>query len=152
MSRANRQLKIVDIISKHDIDTQEELVAYLEREGFKVTQATISRDIKDLGIIKTLSDDDRHYKYVIQKPKETSISDKFLSMYKNTVLSIKVASILVILKTEAGSAGPAAELIDKLNFEEVMGVIAGDNTIFVATDSHEHAERVKDRLKNLLDA
>jgi len=152
MSRVNRQLKINDIISKHDIDTQEELVEYLKREGFNVTQATISRDIKEMGIIKTLAADGRHYKYAVQRSKESSASDKFLNMFKNTVLSIKNAGILVILKTEVGSAGPAAELIDKRNFDEVLGVIAGDNTIFVATDSPEHAELVKERLEGLLDA
>jgi len=151
MTRANRQLKILDIISKHDIDTQEELVAYLKREGFNVTQATISRDIKDMGIIKTLAADGRHYKYTVQRAKETTASDKYLNMFKNTVLSIRSSHNLVVLKTEVGSAGPAAELIDKLNFEEVLGVIAGDNTIFVAIDDVQHTERVRERLEALLD-
>ena len=75
MARANRQLKILDIISKHDIDTQEELVDYLRSEGFNVTQATVSRDIKDMGIIKTLSADGRHYKYSAQ-PTNISICSK----------------------------------------------------------------------------
>ena len=86
MARANRQLKILDIISKHDIDTQEELVDYLRSEGFSVTQATVSRDIKEMGIIKTLSSDGRHYKYAAQQSKESSAADKFLSMFKNTVV------------------------------------------------------------------
>ena len=152
MTRANRQLKILDIISKHDIDTQEELVEYLKREGFNITQATISRDIKDMGIIKTLAADGRHYKYAVQRTKESSASDKYLSMFKNTVLSIRSSYNLVVLKTEVGSAGPAAELIDKLNFEEVLGVIAGDNTIFVAIDDPQHTERVREKLESLLDS
>ncbi len=152
MTRANRQLKILDIISKHDIDTQEELVEYLKNEGFKVTQATISRDIKDMGIIKTLASDGRHYKYSVQRTKESTVADKFLNMFKNTVLSIRSSGNLVVLKTEVGSAGPAAELIDKLNFEEVLGVIAGDNTIFVAIDNAEHTDMICDRLKSLLDS
>ena len=89
MARANRQLKILDIISKHDVDTQEELVDYLRSEGFAVTQATVSRDIKEMGIIKTLSSDGRHYKYAAQQTKEATAADKFLSMFKNTVISIK---------------------------------------------------------------
>ena len=152
MARANRQLKILDIISKHDVDTQEELVDYLRSEGFAVTQATVSRDIKEMGIIKTLSSDGRHYKYAAQQPKEATAADKFLSMFKNTVISIKSSGNLIVLKTEAGSAGPAAELIDKLSYDEVLGVIAGDNTIFVAVDGLDHVDTIRRRLEDLLEA
>jgi len=152
MSRANRQIRILDIISKHDIDTQEELVTYLKAEGFNVTQATVSRDIKEMNIIKTLTADGKHYKYVAQQTKETPTSDKFLNIFKSTVLSIKAAGNLVVLKTEVGSAGPASELIDRLKYEEILGVIAGDNTIFVAIDSVENTEKVRQKLEDLLDA
>lgn len=152
MARANRQLKILDIISKHDIDTQEELVDYLRQEGFNVTQATISRDIKDMGIIKTLASDGRHYKYAAQQQKETNAADKYLNMFKNTVLSIRSSGNLIVLRTEVGSAGPAAELIDKLSYDEVLGVVAGDNTIFVAVDGVEHVDTVRRRLEDLLEA
>ena len=152
MARANRQLKILDIISKHDVDTQEELVDYLRSEGFAVTQATVSRDIKEMGIIKTLSSDGRHYKYAAQQTKEATAADKFLSMFKNTVISIKSSGNLIVLKTEAGSAGPAAELIDKLSYDEVLGVIAGDNTIFVAVDGLDHVDTIRRRLEDLLEA
>ena len=152
MARANRQLKILDIISKHDVDTQEELVDYLRSEGFAVTQATVSRDIKEMGIIKTLSSDGRHYKYAAQQTKEATAADKFLSMFKNTVISIKSSGNLIVLKTEAGSAGPAAELIDKLPYDEVLGVIAGDNTIFVAVDGLDHVDTIRRRLEDLLEA
>lgn len=152
MARANRQLKILDIISKHDIDTQEELVDYLRSEGFNVTQATVSRDIKDMGIIKTLSADGRHYKYATQQTKETSAADKYLNMFKNTVISIKSSGNLIVLRTEIGSAGPAAELIDKLSYDEVLGVVAGDNTIFVAVDGVEHVDTIRRRLEDLLEA
>ena len=152
MARANRQLKILDIISKHDVDTQEELVDYLRSEGFAVTQATVSRDIKEMGIIKTLSSDGRHYKYAAQQTKEATAADKFLSMFKNTVISIKSSGNLIVLKTEAGSAGPAAELIDKLSYDEVLGVIAGDNTIFVAVGGLDHVDTIRRRLEDLLEA
>lgn len=152
MARANRQLKILDIISKHDIDTQEELVDYLRSEGFNVTQATVSRDIKDMGIIKTLSADGRHYKYSAQPTKETSAADKYLNMFKNTVISIKSSGNLIVLRTEVGSAGSAAELIDKLSYDEVLGVVAGDNTIFVAVDGVDHVDTIRRRLEDLLEA
>ena len=151
MSRANRQIRILDIISKHDIDTQEELVTYLKAEGFNVTQATVSRDIKEMNIIKTLAADGRHYKYVAHEQKENTTSDKFLNIFKSTVLSIRAAENLVVLRTEPGSAGPASELIDRLKYEEVLGVIAGDNTIFVAVDSIKNTEIIKQRLEDLLD-
>lgn len=151
MARASRQLKILEIISKTDIDTQEELVIRLREEGYSVTQATISRDIKDMNIIKMLAEDGRHYKYVAQQPKELSTADKFLRMFKNTVLSIRSSETLIVLRTEAGSAGPAAALIDRLDFEEVLGVIAGDDTVFVAVDSIDHTYDVQEKLENLLD-
>lgn len=150
MARAARQLKILDIISKYDVDTQEELVDRLKSEGFSVTQATISRDIKDMGIIKTMASDGRHYKYTAQNTRETTPADKFLNMFKNTVLSIKTAGNLVIVRTETSGAGSATELIDRLNFEEVLGTIAGDNTIFIACASEEHTEIVRRRLEDLL--
>lgn len=152
MSRVNRQLKILDIISKHDIDTQEDLVNYLKREGYNVTQATISRDIKDMGILKTLAADGRHYKYAIQPTKETTATDKYLNMFKSAIVSIQCAGNLIVVKTEEASAGPAGQFIDNLKFEEVLGVVAGENTIFVAIDDAAHGESVKERLLTLTDA
>ena len=149
MSRANRQLKIIDIISKHDIDTQEELVDFLRKEGFNVTQATISRDIKDMGIIKTLAADGRHYKYTLQSNKENSTSDKFFSMFKTAIKSINSSGNLIVIRTEEASAGPVAQYIDDLRLEKVLGVVAGENTIFVAVDDPAHNERVSERLRNL---
>ena len=105
-----------------------------------------------MGIIKTLSSDGRHYKYAAQQTKEATAADKFLSMFKNTVISIKSSGNLIVLKTEAGSAGPAAELIDKLSYDEVLGVIAGDNTIFVAVDGLDHVDTIRRRLEDLLEA
>lgn len=150
MARTQRQLKILEVIAKYDIDTQEELVDRLRAEGFSVTQATISRDIKDMGIVKILANDGRHYKYAAQTVREASPTDKFLNMFKNSVLTIRCAGNLVILRTETSGACPACELIDKLNFEEVLGAVAGDNTIFVACANARDAETVRQRLEELL--
>ncbi len=152
MSRVNRQLKILDIISKHDIDTQEELVEFLKKEGYNVTQATVSRDIKDMGILKTLAADGKHYKYAVQTAKENSVTDKYLSMFKNAIVSIQTAGNLLIVKTEEASAGPVAQFLDKLTFEEILGVVAGENTVFVAIDDPAHGERLRERLLNLTDS
>lgn len=150
MSRANRQLKILELITKHDIDTQEELVERLRLDGFNVTQATISRDIKDMGIIKTLSNDGRHYKYAVQATRERSTSDKYLDMFKSAIVSMHSSGNLIVLKTEEASAGPAAQFLDTLNYSEILGVVAGENTIFVAIDDCQHTERVYERLLSLL--
>ncbi len=150
MARASRQLRILEIIAKNDIDTQEELVARLREDGYTVTQATVSRDIKDMNIIKTFTDDGRHYKYVAQQPKEPTTADKFLKIFRNTVLSIRYAENLIILKTEQGGASAAAELIDRLEYDEILGVIAGDNTIFVAVDSTNNVEMIVENLETLL--
>ncbi len=152
MSRVTRQLKILEIISKHDVDTQEELVRFLKRDGFDVTQATISRDIKDMNLIKTPVPNGRGYKYVQPTQKESNPADKFLRMFKNTVLSIRSSGNLVVIRTEPGSAGPAAELVDRLNLKEVLGAIAGENTVFVAVDSFDDTEIVKNKLESLLNS
>lgn len=150
MGRETRQLKILEIIAKNNVDTQEELVARLCDEGFRVTQATVSRDIKDMGIIKTLSEDGKKYKYTAQQLKDNT-SERFLSIFRNTVLSIRTAENLVVIKTETGAANAAAETIDRMNLDCILGVIAGDNTIFVAVDNVDNTAYVAEKLEDILD-
>ena len=144
-----RQRRIVEIISRYDVDTQEELVSRLFEDGFSVTQATVSRDIRDLGLVKVLSPDGKKYRYQVQQPKDAR-SERFLSVFRNTVVSIKVAENIVVIKTETGSANAAAETIDRLELNGVLGVIAGDNTIFAAVDTTVHAEEVAAKLEEIL--
>ncbi len=144
-----RQRRILEIISRHDVDTQEELAAWLSEDGFAVTQATVSRDIRDLGLVKILAPGGKKYRYQAQQPKDTK-SERFISVFRNTVLSIRAAENLVVIKTETGSANAAAETVDRLALDSILGVIAGDNTIFVAVDSAEHADVVADRLEEIL--
>ena len=113
MSREARQRKILEIISSHDIDTQEELVSRLAAEGFAVTQATVSRDIRDMSLVKTLAADGRKYRYQAQPPKDSK-SERFISVFRNTVLSIRAAENLVVIKTETGSANAADILLPTL--------------------------------------
>jgi len=150
MSKNSRQTKLLEIIAKYDIDTQEELVSKLQAEGFKVTQATISRDIKDLNLIKTLSMDGNRYRYSVQKAEEPKTANRYLGLFKNTVNSLHYAGNLIVLKTLSGGAGPAAEFLDNLKIDNVMGIIAGDNTIFVAVDDVNATEKVANRIKSLL--
>lgn len=149
MSREARQRKILEIISSHDIDTQEELVSRLAAEGFAVTQATVSRDIRDMSLVKTLAADGRKYRYQAQPPKDSK-SERFISVFRNTVLSIRAAENLVVIKTETGSANAAAETVDRLELDGILGVIAGDNTIFAAVDSSAHAADIAAQLEDIL--
>lgn len=149
MGRSARQLKILDIIGKHSVGTQEQLVEMLRSDGFAVTQATVSRDIKDMNLVKVPAENGKGYRYLVSTPKDSS-SDRFVNVFKNTVVSIRVAENLVVVKTETGAAQAAAELIDRLNMDCILGVIAGDNTIFVAVEDIAAADRVADKLEEIL--
>ncbi len=104
MGRSARQLKILDIIGKHSVGTQEQLVEMLRSDGFAVTQATVSRDIKDMNLVKVPAENGKGYRYLVSTPKDNS-SDRFINVFKNTVVSIRVAENLVVVKTETGGAG-----------------------------------------------
>ena len=149
MGRSARQLKILDIIGKHSVGTQEQLVEMLRSDGFAVTQATVSRDIKDMNRVMGPAENGKGYRYLVSTPKDNS-SDRFINVFKNTVVSIRVAENLVVVKTETGAAQAAAELIDRLNMDCILGVIAGDNTIVVAVEDIAAADRVADRLEEIL--
>ena len=149
MGREARQKKLLEIISAHDIDTQEELARRLAAEGFNVTQATVSRDIRDMSLGQVLSADGRNYRYQAQSQKD-SRTERCIRVFRNTVLSIRSAENLVVIKTETGSANAAAETIDRLQMDCILGVIAGDNTIFVAVDAAENAVAVAEKLEGIL--
>ena len=118
MSRANRQIRILDIISKHDIDTQEELVMYLKAEGFNVTQATVSRDINELGLKKIK--ENGTFRYVQTSRDFDSGEDKTSSIFKQTVHSVVANGNLIIIKTLAGSANAVCAIIDSFDLEGVF--------------------------------
>ncbi|MBR2070829.1 MAG: arginine repressor [Clostridia bacterium] len=142
MARTARQSKILEIISANAIDTQEELVLRLKLEGYSVTQATISRDIKELGLTKVLSEDGK-YRYVQVDGKEQKISGKIVNMFRESVISVLSAGNLIVIKTFAGSANAAAILIDKLAMDEILGCIAGDDTLLVIVSDESAVERIK---------
>ena len=151
MARSQRQLKILEIISKYEIDKQEELVEKLNEEGFLVTQATVSRDIRDMGIIKTLSSDGRGYRYVSQKVKEDDNSDRYHKLFKSSVISIESSENIIVIKTESGTANSAAALIDKLCYEDVLGAVAGDDTIIIVMRTNEAASTLIAELRSIID-
>ncbi|MBQ7091534.1 MAG: arginine repressor [Clostridia bacterium] len=129
--KSARQTMILELIDQYDIDTQDELASMLKARGLKVTQATVSRDIKELRLIKVLSDEGV-YKYATVDKAEADLKDRFINIFAHSVLSMSATGNLVVIKTIPGTASAAAEAIDSMRMEEVVGTIAGDNSIFIA--------------------
>ncbi|WP_139904285.1 arginine repressor [Clostridium thermarum] len=146
-----RHAKIIEIINSKEIETQEELAEELKRCGMDVTQATVSRDIKELKLIKVLSNSGK-YKYVAITPEQNFLSNKLVNIFSQTVLYVENVENMVIIKTITGSASAAAEAIDSLNFEEIAGTIAGDNTIFIVVRGVEKAQELVKKIKKLLNS
>jgi transcriptional regulator of arginine metabolism len=147
MGRTARQTKILEIISKKDIETQEELVEELKKANFDVTQATVSRDIKELGLIKVLGES-RKYKYAVEKT--TNINVKLTNMFRESVISIDSANNLIVVKTLSGSANAAAIMIDKSGFEGVLGCIAGDDTFLIVCRNEEVVQNILQKLHDII--
>ncbi len=129
--KAKRHAMIIKLIASANIETQEELARLLGEQGFSVTQATVSRDIKELRLIKVLTGEGR-YKYATVEKAENDLQERFIRLFSSCVMSITSAGNIIVVKTMAGSAAVAAEAIDSLKWPEIAGSIAGDNTIFVA--------------------
>lgn len=146
-----RQAKIIEIINSKEIETQEELAEELKKTGMDVTQATVSRDIKELKLIKVLSSSGK-YKYVTISPEQNFLSNKLVNIFAHTVLYVENVEHFVVVKTITGSASAAAEAIDSLNFEEICGTIAGDNTIFILVRSQEKAQELVKKIKKMLNS
>ena len=150
MARTGRQLKLIEIINKNEIETQEALAEALRNEGYLVTQATVSRDIKDLGLIKVMTPN-KTYKYAQPASTEQKSSGKMLNLFRECVISIDYAGHLIVIKTVSGGANSAATLVDKLNFPEFMGCVAGDDTILVVIKDQQKIVPIVEKLKSLLD-
>ncbi|MBQ1302200.1 MAG: arginine repressor [Firmicutes bacterium] len=136
--RYTRQAKILELISANDIETQDELAKMLVLNGFKVTQATVSRDIKELKLVKVLGPEGK-YKYATGQATDPLSSERYMNLIRDMVLSAASAENLVVVKTMSGCAAACAEAIDSLELDGVVGTIAGDNTIFLAAISKEKA-------------
>jgi len=147
--KAQRHRTILDIVEKNDIETQEDLAAALCDRGFKVTQATVSRDIKELRLLKALTDQGT-YRYAVAEKTEQGLNDRLRRVFGETVLSVDVAANLVIIKTLPGSAHVAAELVDTMRWPETVGTLAGDNTIFIAVRDADSAPVVADRFRGMI--
>lgn len=147
--KGKRHAKVVELINKHNIETQEELAERLNQEGFQVTQATVSRDIRDLKLTKVPTEGGRQ-KYTILKTPETAMSEKYMRVLKDGYVSIDMAQNILVIKTVSGMAMAVAAAIDAMNWNEVVGCIAGDDTIMCACKSSELAEGVMEKLGSIL--
>ena len=149
MARNSRQSKILELIAAKEIETQEELVSELRAASYDVTQATISRDIKELGLIKILTDS-KKYKYAIVSAPSQAVSNKFLNIFKECVISVKNAMNLVVLKTLKGTAGMVSSFVDQLSINAVLGCTYGDDTVMVITADVEDAYFVQQKINEVL--
>ncbi len=130
MARSLRQSKILEIISTKEVETQDDLVAQLKAANFDITQATISRDIKELGLIKVLGSEGR-YKYALVDSGEQGVSNKNINLFKMCVISVKAVQNVCIIKTVKQFAMGVCSLIDKLNLVDVLGSSCGDDCVTV---------------------
>ncbi|MBQ4053182.1 MAG: arginine repressor [Clostridia bacterium] len=149
MLRTARHAKILEIISHNEIETQEELCAELNKLNYVVTQATISRDIRDLRFFK-VGGFVKKYRYAYINDGEGEISPKMKSLFRDCVLSVKAAQNLVVIKTLSGNGANAGTVVDKLNHSEVIGSVAGDDTLLVVCSDDAAAEAFVERILEFL--
>ena len=147
--KSARQIAILDIIAENAIETQEELADSLRAHGFQVTQATVSRDIKELRLVKALSANGI-YRYVTSDKNENTLNERLIRMFSDTVISIDHAYNQIVVKTLSATAAIAADTIDSLQWPEILGTIAGENTILMIVRSVEDVHTVIERLNALI--
>ncbi len=147
--KIKRQKKIIELINKYDIDTQQELAQRLMDEGFEVTQATVSRDIRELNLTKIAVDGNKQ-KYDIPASTMTSINAKYMGVLKDGIVSIECAGNIIVIKTISGMAMAVGAALDAVNHEEVIGTIAGDDTLMCVVKNANNCQSVKEYLENLI--
>ena len=144
-----RQVAILDIIEKQEIETQEELASALNARGIRVTQATVSRDIKELRLLKVLTPSGK-YKSATGDQADNNLTDRFIRMLAESLLSVSSANNLIVVKTLSGSANVAAEALDSMHWPEVLGTLAGDNTVLLIIRSNEETLTVTSRIREMM--
>ena len=146
--KVDRHSKIVELIGKYQIETQEELASYLKEAGYHVTQATVSRDIRELKLTKVQRENGRQCYAVMQTQKD--FSEKYLRILRDCFVSMDMAQNIIVVKTVSGMAGAAAEALDVIGFHEMVGCIAGDNTIMCAMRTVDDTIIFMDKLKKII--
>ena len=147
--KINRHAKIVELVNKYHIETQEELADRLNQEGYKVTQATVSRDIRDLKLTKVQTEAGRQ-KYAVLQKSESKLTEKYGRILRDGFISMDVAQNILVIKTVSGMAMAVAAAIDDMNWHEVVGCIAGHDTIMCAIRTVEDAEVVMEKFRRIV--
>lgn len=149
--KTNRQEKILEIIAKHEIETQEELIDRLQKEGFAVTQATVSRDIRELKLTKVPSGNGRQKYVALEETDGGAMSGKYCRVLKDGFVSMDMAQNILVIKTVSGMAMAVAAALDHFGWKELVGSIAGDDTIMCAVRSVEDTAGLMERIRRVLE-
>ena len=147
--RLSRQNKILELIEQNEIETQDKLASMLREYGYDVTQATVSRDIKELQLVKKLTSYGK-YKYAVSASDDGPIPPRLIDIYRSTARSITKSGNIVLLKCLSGCANAAGEALDSMALEHVIGSVAGDNTLLLVIDDPANSDDVVDVLQSLL--
>ena len=147
--KSNRQKKILEIVNRYHVETQDDLIDRLMVEGFSVTQATISRDIRELQLSKVLTSKGTH-RYVAPKREDTVVGIKFNAALVESITSVEYAQNLVVIKTYPGLAQAVASAVDSLNMHNILGCVAGDDTIILVTGDTESSEEISRKIRELM--
>lgn len=147
--KIKRHSKIIELINSGEIETQEELARKLNAAGFQVTQATVSRDIRELRLMKVPAEGGRQ-KYALLEPKAPGMNEKYIRVLRDGFASMDMAQNILVIKTVSGMAMAVAAALDALQWSEVLGCIAGDDTIFCAIRSAEETPVVMGKIRQLI--
>ncbi|MDE7306280.1 MAG: arginine repressor [Clostridia bacterium] len=149
MHRNARQQKILEIIATKEIDTQEELCSELNKLNFNVTQATISRDIKDLRLYK-ITGTTKKYKYACLDSDDDSVSGRMKNLFRECVQTITYANNIIVIKTMRGNGSTAGTFVDSLQLKEIIGSVAGDDTLLIVVDNNEDTPIIAEKLREYI--
>lgn len=148
--KTKRQSKMLELIRKNEIETQEEILAYLLKEGFAVTQATVSRDIRELKLTKIATAGGKQ-KYAVLNEPANDLSQKYVRVLKDGYISMDMAQNILVIKTVSGMANAVCASIDAMNIHEIVGTIAGDDTIMCAIRTTEDTVTIMKRLRKIVE-
>lgn len=148
--KTKRQTKILELIQKYDIETQEELSAYLTRDGFQVTQATVSRDIRELKLTKIAMDNGRQ-RYAVLSDADTGMAERLVRVLREGFVSMDYAGNILVIKTVSGMASAVGAAVDAIKLSEIIGSIAGDDTLMCVIRTEEDAVNIMNKLRKLVE-
>ena len=148
--KTKRQTKILELIQKHDIETQEELSDYLRREGYQVTQATVSRDIRELKLTKIAMDNGRQ-RYAVLSDADTGMAERLVRVLREGFVSMDYAGNILVIKTVSGMASAVGAAVDAIKLSEIIGSIAGDDTLMCVIRTEEDAVNIMNKLRKIVE-